>query len=414
MLDNEIERLTNNGTDIADPLGATIDLSQDFLDPNLINPNGVVDPITGHVSSDIDAILKGVASGVAQETDLLAVRDVRNLLFGPPGAGGTDLIARDIQRARDHGIGTYNQLRKAYGLKPVKSFADITSNVAVQQKLQATYGTVDQIDPFEGILAEDHVAGADVGPTAEAILVDQFTRLRDGDRFFYLNQTFTSEENDLITGANTLAKMIKKNTNISNLQSNVFFFTSSISGRVFDDDNGNGVQDTGEEGIAGVTVNLNDDSGKVIATTITNSNGKYSFTEQSGIPGTGNFTVSVVLPQGYHLTSAGSISIALSRGSLTFGGESFGIDDSSSPRVAATVLPNALAASALSTSSNGTVGTVHAPAGATHEAAPVQSAVPVQSAANPAKPPDSAGNVEVSSVSAGLDGPAADWTFAAL
>jgi len=33
------------------------------------------------------------------------------------------------------------------------------------QELQATYGTVDNIDPFEGMLAEDHLPGADVGPT---------------------------------------------------------------------------------------------------------------------------------------------------------------------------------------------------------------------------------------------------------
>src|SRR5262249_39805009 len=90
QLDNEVDRLNNDGTDIA---GGSVDLAQAFFNPTLINPAGVTDPYSGHVSTDIDAILKGAASGDAQEVDLLAVRDIRNLLFGPPGAGGSDLIA---------------------------------------------------------------------------------------------------------------------------------------------------------------------------------------------------------------------------------------------------------------------------------------------------------------------------------
>src|SRR5205085_12377004 len=147
QLDNSIDRLNNDGTDSA---AGGVDLAQAFFNPTLINPAGVRDPLTGLLSTDIDAILKGAASGDAQEVDLLAVRDVRNFLFGPPGAGGTDLIARDIQRGRDHGLTDYNSMRAAYGLPRVTSFAQITSDVQVQQKLQQLYGTVDNIDVFVG------------------------------------------------------------------------------------------------------------------------------------------------------------------------------------------------------------------------------------------------------------------------
>src|SRR5262249_55123951 len=159
-----------------------LDLVESFFNPTLINANGVVDPKTGHTSTGIGAILKGAASADAQEVDLLAVRDVRNFLFGEPGAGGTDLIARDIQRGRDHGLTDYNSMRAAYGLSRVNSFADITSDPEVRQKLRQLYGNVNNIDSFVGALAEDHVAGADVGPLTKAVLVKQFTRLRDGDR----------------------------------------------------------------------------------------------------------------------------------------------------------------------------------------------------------------------------------------
>src|SRR5205814_5348011 len=159
-----------------------VDLAQAFFNPTLVNAAGVTDPFSGLLSTGISPILKGATSADAQEVDPLAVRDIRNFLFGPPGAGGSDLIARDIQRGRDHGLTDYNSMRAAYGLPRVTSFAQITSDVAVQQKLQQLYGSVDNIDAFVGALAEDHVPGADVGPLTRAVLIDQFTRLRDSDR----------------------------------------------------------------------------------------------------------------------------------------------------------------------------------------------------------------------------------------
>jgi hypothetical protein len=219
-------------------------------------------------------------------------------------------------------------VRVAYGLPAVTSFSDITSNVTVQQELQATYGTVDNIDPFEGMLAEDHLLGADVGPTIKAILAKQFAALRDGDRFFYLNESFTSQEVSLIQQAPTLAKVIESNTAITNLQNNVFYMRLSISGTVFLDDDGSGRIEKGEPGVQGVTVNLVDDSGAVVATTVTDKNGKYSFTDQTGIPGTGNYTVSIDVPSGFQLTTTPPSTIHLSRGALTFSGVNFGLEQS--------------------------------------------------------------------------------------
>jgi hypothetical protein len=67
---------------------------------------------------------------------------------------------------------------------------------------------------------------------------------------------------------------------------------SSIGDIVFNDTNGNGVQDQGEPGISGVTINLRDSSGNIVATTTTNSSGNYSF---PNLP-PGNYTVSVPNP----------------------------------------------------------------------------------------------------------------------
>jgi len=67
---------------------------------------------------------------------------------------------------------------------------------------------------------------------------------------------------------------------------------------VFADTNGNGVQDGGEAGLAGVAVRLLDTAGNVIATTTTGTGGTYSF---AGVaPGT--YQVEFVPPAGNRLT----------------------------------------------------------------------------------------------------------------
>jgi hypothetical protein len=332
MLDNFIERHNNNGTDIADQTGeASISLAQDFFDPSVITPdaNGVFgdfDPFSGHTTSDIDPLLKGIADGNAQAVDLMAVDSVRNLLFGNGQFGGQDLMARDVQRARDHGLGSYNDLRIAYGLAPVTSFDQITSNVAVQQELQQVYGNVSNIDPFEGGLAEDRVAGSDMGPLFTKILADQFQRLRDGDRFFYRNESFNSAEQAILNQGNTLAKVIEANTAIINLQNDVFIFQASINGTV---------RDVSGQGVAGITVQLLDISGDVLATTLTDSQGRYTFNQQSGpasipdvgsgISATGNYTVALVLPPGMSQTTLNPDPIAIAVGDTNIFGVDFGV-----------------------------------------------------------------------------------------
>ena len=72
---------------------------------------------------------------------------------------------------------------------------------------------------------------------------------------------------------------------------------ASLGDRVWYDSNGNGAQDDGATGLSGVTVELLDGGGVVIATTITGANGLYGFNHLAA----GSYTVRVVsstLPPG--------------------------------------------------------------------------------------------------------------------
>ncbi|GAA1868630.1 peroxidase family protein [Asanoa iriomotensis] len=184
--------------------------------------------------------------------------------------GVVDLGAIDIERSRDHGMPSYNQMRQAYGLPPKTSFraitgestdtfpsgtgvdnpnsldflstADIngsptvvgeadgsTSGVrrsTVAARLRAVYGSVDNVDAFVGMIAEPHVTGSEFGELQRAIWTRQFQALRDGDRFFYGNDLGLSWIRDQfgVDFHTTLAQVIARNTDTpaADINPNVF------------------------------------------------------------------------------------------------------------------------------------------------------------------------------------------------
>jgi hypothetical protein len=167
---------------------------------------------------DLDFNLKGLSVEPQAEVDTHIDDGLRNVVVV-----NLDLFATDIQRARDHGLADYNSMRAAYGLPVLSTFADVTSDPALQVKLHALYGDVNNMDALVGMLAEDHLPDAAVGPLAAAGLNAQFTRLRDGDRFWYENDAdFTSEEIATLQ-ATRLSDIIRRNTSLTELQENVFF-----------------------------------------------------------------------------------------------------------------------------------------------------------------------------------------------
>ena len=170
------------------------------------------------VATGIAPILRGLCAQQAQEIDPFLIDDVRNFLFGPPGAGGFDLASLNIQRGRDHGLPSYVNLRAAIRQDRVRDFRDITRNREIRDRLAQAYGQVELVDAWVGLLSEDHAPGALVGPTLREILVDQFTRSRDGDRFWY--QGYLPRELVDVVEAQTLARIMRRNTGIGREISN--------------------------------------------------------------------------------------------------------------------------------------------------------------------------------------------------
>ncbi len=143
-LSPELLRLDKHGDVIQD---GNLALRDAFFRPDKLAKTG------------IDPFLRGLAEQHAQEVDTYIIDDVRNFLFGPPGAGGFDLASLNIQRGRDHELPSYNDVREAYGLEAACDFEDISDDPHVVERLRHAYGDVSKVDLWVGGLAEKHVDG---------------------------------------------------------------------------------------------------------------------------------------------------------------------------------------------------------------------------------------------------------------
>ena len=103
---------------------------------------------------------------------------------------GQDLFARNIQRARDHGLPGYTKFREFCQLSVPTDWSDRPAEISQQtwNDMRSTYKTVEDIDPYVGGVAEDPVSGGVVGPTFACIISKQFENIMKGDRLFFTHK----------------------------------------------------------------------------------------------------------------------------------------------------------------------------------------------------------------------------------
>jgi Animal haem peroxidase len=279
----------------------TVSQGAAFFDPALVPEIG------------LGPILEGLADEPGYKNDEQIDDQLRSILFGIPSAGQNaaycyanpsrpecfsvvvDLGAIDIQRERDNGIPTYDELRAALGLAPQHTFTEVTGEsseefpsddplvpssdaidsphildftslenyfgepitasssdvrrssaarkakpsrqpqravygtrrTTLAARLKAIYGSVENLDALVGMMSEPHLAGSELGEVQSAMWRRQFEALRDGDRFFYLNDPVLAEIESryAITYKHSLRELITLDGKVAakKLPPNVFF-----------------------------------------------------------------------------------------------------------------------------------------------------------------------------------------------
>ncbi|XP_076059545.1 peroxidase homolog [Oratosquilla oratoria] len=143
-----------------------------------------------------DHYLMGLVNQVAQAMDDAISQEVTHHLFQEPERNfGMDLAALNMQRAREHGVPSYNEFRKLCGLTPIHDFAQLMtamSNKTVQ-RYSDVYRHPDDMDLWSGGVSERPLPGSMVGPTFSCLIGLTFKEIRIGDRFWYENKGYPSE-----------------------------------------------------------------------------------------------------------------------------------------------------------------------------------------------------------------------------
>ncbi len=232
-------------------------------------PPGYV-PQPGYEQLGVNSILGGIITQQAEEVDFNIVDAVRNDLVRI----NADLFAFNVARGWDVGLGTLNQVRmdlaasqdpyvsaargfagdmSAYtswedfqarnGLSQVvidqfrQAYPDLvlqpgdiaafqSINPGIQVAMQAN-GTgivkgIDRVDLWVGGLAEKHVNGGMVGQTFWTVLHEQFDRLQEADRFYYLNRFDNFDFYENFVDGQEFADIIARNTGLTNLAEHIF------------------------------------------------------------------------------------------------------------------------------------------------------------------------------------------------
>jgi len=214
----------------------------DFTNGNLIESIDLVDaffnPTQTPTPESIDQILAGLWQDQQNEVDVFVIEDIRNQLFQNPADGGppADLIAFNLQRSRDHGLPSLNQLRSALQLEPYDDFEDLVAGgngmtpsaeqQIVADNLRIVYGDVANVELWIGGVAEPGFAGGNFGETLTFVVSLQYQNFRAADAYYYANGWFSQDEVNTIEQT-VLSTLILRNSQVAEMPCQAMIFDAA-------------------------------------------------------------------------------------------------------------------------------------------------------------------------------------------
>lgn len=132
----------------------------------------------------------GLTSQISEREDPVLCSDVRDKLFGPMEFTRRDLGALNIMRGRDNGLSDYNTARLSFKLPAIKNWEDINPELVktdpgIIEKLKTAYADdINNIDVYVGGMLE---SSGKPGELFTAVILDQFERIRNADRYWFEN-----------------------------------------------------------------------------------------------------------------------------------------------------------------------------------------------------------------------------------
>lgn len=126
-----------------------------------------------------------------------------------------DFEKRAIDQGRLCQVASYSDYREYVSLRRPKSFADVSSNAKVRQFLETAYESVDDIEFYVGLLAEDLEDNSPLPPLLLAfVALDAFSQALTNpllSEHVWKKETFTEAGWEVIHETTTLRDIVHRN-----------------------------------------------------------------------------------------------------------------------------------------------------------------------------------------------------------
>ena len=120
-----------------------------------------------------------------------------------------------VEQARQSRLRSFNEYCVAFGQKPLKSFAQLTSDVRVQQRLQDLYGDMDQLEFFIGLFAQEAQGKRLHGDLLSSMVAcDAFSQTLTSpllSRNLFHEGTFSDVGMEIIANTSTVEDVFRRN-----------------------------------------------------------------------------------------------------------------------------------------------------------------------------------------------------------
>lgn len=145
------------------------------------------------------------------------------------------IVTNDVLRQRQLGIPSFTQMLNHYSnvnaydaagcqeetvdsvtRDSLACFQALTANTTLAQEMQALYGRISAVDANAGMFNERLRTSTGVSRTAAIIFAKEMKKLRDGDRFFYLNQDAYSQDEIRAIKMVKMSDIIKRHAGLGN------------------------------------------------------------------------------------------------------------------------------------------------------------------------------------------------------
>jgi len=157
-----------------------------------------------------------ISEGVGPLIDLLSrAPSGKVALHNTPTFLVDSIEKRTIALMRSANLASYNDYREAFSLPRKSSFEELTSDKAVQAELKSLYGTIDKLEWYVGIFAEDYPDFLMMGPLLSIMVsYDAFTQAFTNPllaRNVYNEETFSKVGMKVFEETKSLSDIVARN-----------------------------------------------------------------------------------------------------------------------------------------------------------------------------------------------------------